>query len=156
MSQKSSIRLSALAEAVRLEPRTVQRWLHEGLIRGTNLGRGRFLGVRLSHDEALELLAVALLRRNGLPLSQVRIALRELRAQGKIGAGVFAAGRLGRRVLLDGAGDAAPLRELSGQGLLWVSFDLRTLRAQAERLVDTLKREEQERVSAREARLAPD
>jgi DNA-binding transcriptional MerR regulator len=141
-----TIRLAALAEAVGFDRHAAQRWLRSGLIRGENLGRGGFRGVRFTHDEALEVVAIALLRRAGLPLQQIRPAVLDLRAKGKTGRDVFTVGTLGKRALRDGKGDTFPLQEAYGQGVLpLLAFDLRPLRAESERLVRQLAAEELER-----------
>jgi hypothetical protein len=136
----SLIRLSALAWAAGIESRTVARWAASGVIRGTNRGRGRNRGIVFTRDEALEVCAVVILRAAGVPLQRLRGVIRELRASGKGGRDFLAVGANGRTVLLDGAGDTAPLRDpRSGQGFLPLVLDLRTMRATIERLVDELE-----------------
>ena len=110
------------------------------MIGGQNAGPGRGHGIRLTRAEALEFVALAALRAYGVTLAQIEHLARELRRQGKHGAGFFDAGGLGRRALLDGAGPTAPLRELSGQAFLFPFdlLDLRPLRDRAERFVDQL------------------
>jgi hypothetical protein len=146
-------RLHRLAEVLGLELSTVLRWRAAGLIRTeAPPRRGYGNATFLLRDQALELVALAMLRRHGVPLQRVRPVVRELLKSGKSGRDFLALGADGSTVLTDGKGDHLPLADpRTGQLQLFVTLDLRTLRTQAERLVKQLEREEQERMSARDA-----
>ena len=138
-----SIRLSELARAVRFERRTLERWADTGILRGTNLGRGRNRGIFLSRDQAIEAFAVVLLRRAGVPMQRLGPEVLRWRRQGKHGRDFLAAGAAGRNVLLDGDGAAFPLRDpKTGQGFLPMFPDLRTISPEILRAVTELEKKE--------------
>jgi len=143
-----NIRLSRLAEAAGIKPRTVARWAEDGIIRGRNLGRGRDRGIRFTREQAIEVCAVLLLRRAGVPLQRLRATVRTLQSGGKHGQDFLAVGASGRTVLLDGRGDSFPLADSTGQTFLPLVLDLRTMRGRIERLVERLEQEEVERSNA--------
>jgi hypothetical protein len=138
----ATIKLFALAQAAGVPLRTLERWTDSGLVRGVNRGRGRGRGITLSREAATEALAFVVLRNAGVPLQRVRSVARGLRSAGKAGRDFLAVGADGRTVLLDGAGDGAPLRDPgTGQTYLGIVLDLRPMRAEIERLVEQLEGE---------------
>jgi len=135
------ISLRTLAASIGFGERTAIRWFEAGVIRGTNHGRGRGNGVTLTRDQAIEAAAVMLLRRAGVPLSDIRAIARGLRQAGGKGPAFLALGANGRTALFDGAGDDMPLRDGRGQGVLFAQLDLRRLRGDISQLVDQLEKE---------------
>ena len=139
---RQTIRLSRLAEAAGIKPGKVTRWAAAGIVRGRNLGRGCDRGIRFTRGEAIEVCAVLLLRRAGVPLQRLRATARTLQSGGKRGRDLLAVGASGRTVLLDRRGDSFPLADSTGQTFLPLVLDLRMMRTEIERLVDRLEDEE--------------
>jgi hypothetical protein len=136
------IRLRKLAKVIGLDVRTAQRWASDGIIRGRNLGRGRGNGVVLNREQAVEACAVMLLRRAGISMQRIRGVVREMQHEGRTGNDFLAVGAAGRVLLLDGAGEAFPLRDpKTRQTFLPFVFDLRRMRDGIEHVLDELERE---------------
>src|SRR5258706_8798434 len=131
--------LADLARAAGIDQGTANRWASTGLVRTRNTGRGNGHGNMIARAAAIEFLALASLRRAGVPLAELRRIARRLRQEGREGPAFLALGADGRTVLLDGAGDDAPLRTAGGQGVLFAHLDLRRLRTDIVRLVDQLE-----------------
>lgn len=140
-----TIKLRALAEAAGVDPTAIWRWSKAGLVHGKQRGVGRGNGLHLSREQAIEALAVAVLRRTGVPMQRIAPVVRELYGKGKRGAKLLALGVAGRTVLVDGAGDSVPLRDKRGQYFLPLFLDLRRTRGDIEKIVDELLKQEQEK-----------
>lgn len=134
-----SIQLAELTRAIGVDQGTANRWAAEGIITTRNTGRGRGHGNSLTRGAALEFCALAALRRAGVPLGDLRRIAQRLRQEGRDGPAFLALGADGRTLLLDGAGDDVPLRDVTGQGQLFAHLDLRRLRDDITRLVNQLE-----------------
>jgi hypothetical protein len=148
------IPLHRLAEAMGLELTTALRWVRAGIIRCDSpplRGKGNFTS--LTREQATEALAIILLRRAGAPMQQLRPLVERLRREGKHGRAFLTLGADRRRVLLDGLGPGVPLRDpKTGQTRLFAALDLRELRPELERILDSLALDSEAGSTHRETR----
>lgn len=135
------LRLDRLADLLGVHRQRAFRFHAAGLIGGENYGRGRGRGVLFrSRDEARCAVAVLLLAR----LLPAKRAKRAIGRALDVGCDVLTLGigANGVDVLSNGQGDHLPLVDAAGQGMLFVSLDLRRMRAEIERIVDRLAHED--------------
>lgn len=134
------IRLDALARRLGMDPNTAAAWRKRGMIESTNLGRGRGRGAFLSREQAIEVVALAMLRRAGVPSIRLAEVVRALRVRGKHGADFLALGSFGKTILLDGVAPTAPLADpRTGQAYLGIVLDLRPMRETIDRVIRELE-----------------
>jgi hypothetical protein len=127
MQQK--VRLETVARALALEHATALRWVNRGLVQTDEAPRsGKGNATRLTRDQALELIALAMLRRFGAPMQQIVPIVKKMRREGKHGRDFFKLGADPHVALQDGHGPGVPMRDpRTGQLQLFASLDLREL-----------------------------
>lgn len=130
-----------------IEVSTMLRWRASGLIRSeTPPRRGRGNATLITREQALEAVALIMLRRAGAPMQQLAPLVRRMRREGKRGRDFLTLGADKRAALLDGLGPGVPLRDPhTGQMRLFAALDLRKLAPAIEGIVDRLAREESPR-----------
>jgi hypothetical protein len=134
------VRLTTLARALGLEKMTILRWIHRGIAQCDAPTRcGRAYPTMLTRDQALEVLALSMLRRFGAPMQQLVPIVKKMRREGKHGRDFFKLGADPHVALQDGHGPGVPMRDpRTGQLQLFASLDLREIAAQLEATIDAI------------------
>ena len=150
------IRLNTVCSALALEHVTVLRWVERGVIATVGKPKpGPGNATMLTRDQALELVAVAMLRRHGAPMQQVLPIVRKMRREGKHGRDFFKLGADPHVALQDGHGPGVPMRDpRTGQLQLFASLDLREIEPKLVAWLDELLALDQKNQAAKQQKPA--